>query len=58
MTDWYLCDGRNGAPDLRGLFITGRHPESVDYNSIGKQGGNNKLKLTIDQMPYHTHLGL
>lgn len=58
MTDWYLCDGRNGAPDLRGLFITGRHPQMIDYNSIGKQGGNNNLKLTIDQMPYHTHLGL
>ena len=57
MIDWYLCDGRNGTPDLRGVFIAGRHPDLTDYNRIGKKGGINQIKLTIDQMPYHTHLG-
>jgi len=56
MTGWYLCDGRNGAPDLRGRFITGRHPDWPDYR-IGVHGGNNQVQLSEAQMPHHTHLG-
>ena len=56
MTGWYLCDGRNGAPDLRGRFITGRHPDWSDYR-IGVHGGNNQVQLSEAKMPQHTHLG-
>ena len=56
MTGWYLCDGRNGAPDLRGRVANGRHPGWSDYR-IGNQGGNDHVTLSIDQMPHHTHLG-
>jgi hypothetical protein len=57
MTGWYLCDGRNGTPDLRGRFTTGRHPDWSDYK-IGAQGGSNQVQLSVNQMPYHTHLGV
>ena len=57
MTGWYLCDGRNSAPDLRGRVANGRHPDWHDYR-IGNLAGNNKAQLTIDQMPHHTHLGI
>ncbi len=56
MTGWYLCDGRNGAPDLRGRVANGRHPEWSEYR-IGNQGGNDHVTLSTDQMPHHTHLG-
>ena len=56
MTGWYLCDGRNGSPDLRGRFVTGRHPDWSDYK-VGLQGGSNHIQLSESQMPNHTHLG-
>jgi len=55
MIGWYLCDGRNGSPDLRGRFVAGRHPNLSDYR-IGNQGGNNSIQLSQLQMPSHTHL--
>ena len=58
MANWYLCDGRNGTPDLKGRFLTGRHPERNDYNKIGMTGGADQVQLNQDQMPNHTHLGL
>jgi len=57
MTGWFLCDGRNGAPDLRGRFITGRHPDLSDYR-IGVDGGFNQIQLSEAQIPSHTHTGI
>ncbi len=56
MINWYLCDGRNGAPDLRGRVANGRHPDWLD-SRIGAHGGNNQIQLSVNQMPNHTHLG-
>lgn len=42
-------------PDLRHLFIVGYDPTKTDYDSIGKTGGSEKITLSIDQMPNHTH---
>jgi len=59
MTGWYLCDGRNGSPDLRGRVAVGTHPTLYDGNyKIGRSGGNDQLQLTVDQMPSHSHSGL
>lgn len=58
MAYWYLCDGRNGTPDLRGRFVTGRHPERSDYNQIGMTGGADQVQLNQDQMPNHSHLDI
>lgn len=56
-TGWALCDGTNGTPDMRGRFPVGtgrREGSSVSYDK-GDQGGEDKHKLTIDEMPAHTH---
>lgn len=52
---WALCNGQNGTPDLRGRFIVGYDPNDGDYNGIGKNGGEKKVKLTVDEMPAHRH---
>lgn len=56
MFDWYLCNGQNDAPDLRGRFIVGKNEKNSDYNAIGKTGGLDKVVLSEDQMPKHTHI--
>jgi hypothetical protein len=57
MTGWYLCDGRNGAPDLSGRVATGRTRDLSHYR-IGDHGGNDTVQLSLDQMPHHTHIGI
>ena len=41
MIGWYLCDGRNETPDLRGKFLVGLDKFSLDsqYSNIGLNGG-------------------
>ena len=48
---WVLCDGGNGAPDLRDRFIVGAGHEYTP----GNIGGEKEVKLTQDQMPAHAH---
>ena len=48
-----LCDGTNGTPNLKGMFIAGYDPADADYNAIGKTGGEKKHQLTIAEMPAH-----
>lgn len=45
---WQLCDGTNGAPDLRDRFVLGGE-------SAGEEGGQNQVQLSLDQMPAHRH---
>jgi hypothetical protein len=47
---WVICDGKNGTPDLRNKFIMGKGSKPV-----GETGGNVEIKLTVDQLPAHTH---
>ena len=54
---WYICDGTNGTPDLRGMFIVGYDPRDSEYNQVGKNGGLKSVTLTESQMPSHTHTG-
>ena len=42
-------------PDLRGRFINGYYPDNSDYNAIGKAGGQEKVTLTVNEMPSHAH---
>ncbi len=57
MADWYLCDGRNGSPDLRGRTAVGSHPDLSDYIKIGTSDGYDQITLSEAQMPHHTHIG-
>lgn len=50
-TGWALCDGTNGTPDLKGRFIAGYDPGDVDYDTIGKTGGEKKHTLTKAELP-------
>lgn len=54
---WFLCDGTNGTPDLRGMFVVGYDNRNAEYNTIGNIGGEKKVKLTTEQMPRHTPIG-
>jgi microcystin-dependent protein len=49
---WALCNGTNDTPDLRGRFVLG-YKENV-YN-IDRKDGEEKVTLTISQMPSHKH---
>lgn len=46
---WALCDGSNGTPDLVDRFVLGTSTGS------GIIGGSKTVKLTEEQMPWHTH---
>ena len=54
---WYICDGTNGTPDLRGMFIVGYDDRDIEYSEVGKTGGLKNVTLTENQMPSHTHTG-
>ena len=48
---WVLCDGTNQTPDLRGRFVLG----ASDERFPGSRGGEEKHRLSIDEMPRHSH---
>lgn len=61
---WALCDGENGTPDLRDRFVvcrgntyTGRGNGTTSTSSTVVTGQVNveDTKLTINQIPHHTH---
>jgi len=67
-TDWVLCDGTNGTPDLRDRFIVGASDDTgtgVTFNvtngalsgtyGVGNTGGEVAHQLTVDEMPTHRH---
>lgn len=48
---WTLCNGSNGAPDLRNRFVVG----AGGGYSVGERGGQDRVTLTVDQIPSHNH---
>ena len=54
---WYICDGTNGTPDLRGMFIVGYDDRDIEYSEVGKTGGLKNVTLTESQIPPHKHSG-
>ena len=66
---WKLCDGSNGTPDLRNRFVIGAGSDigshithGVGWNILGSGyyapgniGGEENNRLTIDNMPRHSH---
>lgn len=49
---WYLCNGANSTPDLRGRFVYG----AGGGYSPGDTGGAETHTLTESEMPSHTHI--
>lgn len=67
-TDWHICDGTNGTPDLRGKFVKGCDIDAHLGNTGGdanpittEDPGHNHTgfcgyhQLTIGEMPVHDH---
>lgn len=52
-SNWALCDGTNGTPNLTDRFIMG----AITDATINKTGGQNAVTLTVEQMPSHGHSG-
>jgi microcystin-dependent protein len=57
-TNWALCDGTNGTPDLRDRFIVG-YSASKAINTTGgsatASGSTDATVLTTAQIPVHSH---
>ncbi len=43
-------------PDLRGRFVVGYHDSDNDYKVVGIAAGEKKHRLTVAEMPEHTHM--
>ena len=56
LSNWAICDGANGTPDLRDKFVMGVG-SSVNTSTAakGEHAGNNTIQLTEAQMPSHNH---
>ena len=56
LTNWRICDGANGTPNLRDKFVMGVG-SSVNTSTAtkGETGGANSYTLALNQMPEHSH---
>jgi len=55
---WYLCDGTNGTPDLRGRFIVAAgQGAGLTNRVVGATGGEESHVLSIGELPSHDHGG-
>jgi hypothetical protein len=52
---WALANGNNGTADLRGLFRVALSDAAGDYDTPGKKGGAESVRLTAAQNGPHTH---
>jgi len=52
---WAICDGNNGTPNLMGKFLLGVTPNSDNslLRTLKASGGS--TKISIAQLPPHTH---
>ena len=48
---FFLCNGKNGTPDLRDKFLVG----AGNSYGLGDTGGEATHKLTVDELPKHFH---
>lgn len=54
---WFVCDGTNGTPDLRGRFILGSGQGAGLTNRDPQQptGGQESVSLGVNELPRHSH---
>ncbi len=58
LTNWAICDGQNGTPDLRDKFVLGVGSNTINHTStatVNEVGGSNTIQLSEAQMPSHNH---
>jgi microcystin-dependent protein len=52
---WAICDGTQGTPNLSGRFVVAAGSNGETSYQSGNTGGEDKLKITVAQLPAHTH---
>ena len=56
LSNWAICDGQNGRPDLRDKFVQGVGSSGAGSTAgVNDQGGANSYTLALNQMPEHKH---
>ncbi len=56
LTNWKICDGQNGTPDLRDKFVLGVGSSvAASTANKGDTNNNNSITLSEGQMPAHNH---
>tara|TARA_A100001388_G_scaffold150339_1_gene111716 strand:- start:535 stop:1182 length:648 start_codon:yes stop_codon:yes gene_type:complete len=56
LTNWAICDGQNGTPDLRDRFVLGVGSSvAASVAAVDDTGGDNSITLSEGQMPSHNH---
>mgnify|MGYP006242112441 CR=1 FL=1 len=56
LSNWAICDGQNGRPDLRDKFVQGVGSSAAGSTAgVNDQGGANSYQLALNQMPQHKH---
>ena len=56
LTNWAICDGQNGTPDLRDKFVLGvGSSAAASTANQGDTNNNNSITLSEGQMPAHNH---
>ena len=55
-SNWQLCNGTRGTPDLRGRFVlSSGQGGGVTARYTGQTGGAEVVALTLNEIPSHTH---
>jgi microcystin-dependent protein len=54
-SNWRLCDGTNGTPNLQGRFVLSSGVLGTSTRNVGQTGGVETVALTLAQMPSHSH---
>ena len=55
-SNWRICDGTNGTPDLRGRFVlSSGNGSGLTNRTTGQSGGVETVTLSVGQMPTHSH---
>lgn len=57
LTNWAICDGQNGTPDLRDKFVLGVGSSAAGSTANVNDGNtsSNSMTLSEGQMPSHNH---
>ena len=57
LTNWAICDGQNGVPDLRDKFVLGVGSTAAGSTANVNDGNtsSNSITLSEGQMPNHNH---
>ncbi|WP_429497243.1 hypothetical protein ACQUFY_11910 [Robbsia andropogonis] len=54
-SNFQLCDGTNGTPDLRGKFVIGADQNTTPTYANGATGGTATNTLSVANLPPHNH---